>query len=255
MEQAQGTLAKITDLTTQLGLSSRSLRYYEQIGLIQSIRLPFEKYRYYNTENIERLKQIMMLRKMQIPIKDIIRIYENEDISVVVETFVNRINAIDNEIGALTELKRIISEFLQIMQKNGITKISAIPLLYEGIEKHLELIEKHKPITYESLSNLSEQLTKPVDPVIISLPSMQVVSSLLKESPGESDVDGFWRWLQERNLLTGASGPYERFEYQTDAGDVIIQRVPNDFENEANIMILLLTVGCLRQSMYILRMA
>jgi len=41
-------LIKITDLTVRLGLSSRSLRYYD-------------------TENIERLKQIIVLRNMQIP--------------------------------------------------------------------------------------------------------------------------------------------------------------------------------------------
>ena len=66
------SLAKITDLTNMLGISSRSLRYYEQVGLIQSVRLNFEKYRYYDRANVERLKQIMVLRKMQIPIKDIV---------------------------------------------------------------------------------------------------------------------------------------------------------------------------------------
>lgn len=62
-------LVKITDLVQMLGLSSRSLRYYERVGLIRSIRPPFEKYRYCDTENIERIKQILVLRKMQIPIR------------------------------------------------------------------------------------------------------------------------------------------------------------------------------------------
>lgn len=57
-----------------------------------------EKYRHHDIENIERLKQIMVLRKMQIPIKDIIRIYESDDMSVVVETFVSRMRAIDDSV-------------------------------------------------------------------------------------------------------------------------------------------------------------
>ena len=61
-------LIKITDLSTQLGLSSRTLRYYEETGLITSIRPQFEKYRYYDEQNVQRLRQIMVLRKMQIPI-------------------------------------------------------------------------------------------------------------------------------------------------------------------------------------------
>ena len=101
-------LVKITDLTPQLGLTSRSLRYYEEAGLIQSVRLPGEKYRYFDAANIERLKQIIVLRKMMVPIKDILRIYESDDMSVVVQVFVSRIEEIDREAAALTELLSLI---------------------------------------------------------------------------------------------------------------------------------------------------
>ncbi|MCL2284937.1 MAG: MerR family transcriptional regulator [Firmicutes bacterium] len=95
------SLTKITDLVTRFDISSRSLRYYEQVGLIQSVRIPFDKYRYYDNASIERLKQIMVLREMLIPIKDIIRIYESETMDTVVQTFVNRIQSIDDEVNAL----------------------------------------------------------------------------------------------------------------------------------------------------------
>ena len=124
-------LIKISDLTKQLGLSSRTLRYYEQIGLIESTRPPFEAYRYYTQEAVQRLKQIMILRKMQIPVKDILRIYENPEMSTLVEVFANRIGEIDREITALSELKNIINTFRQKMVTSGIKKISALPLLYE----------------------------------------------------------------------------------------------------------------------------
>jgi DNA-binding transcriptional MerR regulator len=236
MDKTNNELIKITDLTTQLGLSSRSLRYYEQIGLIQSVRPAFEKYRFYDAENTQRLKQIMVLRKMQIPVKDILRIYESESMSVVVETFVHRIQAIDDEIGALAELKRIVGEFLHTMQENGVTKISALPLLYEEMDKQLELIEEREPVTYGDLSKLSDRLAKPVDPAIFYLPAMQVVSSFLKANPEESDVDSFWRWIQTQKLLTDTPGRHERFEYQADTEDVMIHHVPDDFVNDSEYL-------------------
>ncbi|MDD4495164.1 MAG: MerR family transcriptional regulator [Eubacteriales bacterium] len=236
MDSTNNELIKITDLTNQLGLSSRSLRYYEQVGLIESVRPAFEKYRFYDTENIERLKQIMVLRKMQIPVKDILRIYESESMSVLVETFVNRIHAIDDEIGTLAELKRITSEFLQTMQKNGVTKISALPLLYEEMDKQIELIEEREPVTYHELSDISDRLAKSSDIAIISLPAIRVVSSFLKEKPDNSDTDGFWRWLQQQNIGNDAPGRHERFEYQTEAGDVMIQHVPSDFANDSEYL-------------------
>ena len=110
-------LVKITDLTPQLGLTSRSLRYYEEAGLIQSVRLPGEKYRYFDAANIERLKQIIVLRKMMVTIKDILRIYESDDMSVVVQVFVSRIEEIDREAAALTELRQVTDDFLKTMVK------------------------------------------------------------------------------------------------------------------------------------------
>ncbi|MBO5440461.1 MAG: MerR family transcriptional regulator, partial [Clostridia bacterium] len=51
-------LIKITELTRDLNISSRTLRYCEQVGLIKSVRPKFEAYRYYDDEAIERLHQI-----------------------------------------------------------------------------------------------------------------------------------------------------------------------------------------------------
>lgn len=226
-------LIKITDLTAQLGLSSRSLRYYEQVGLIQSVRSDFEKYRYYDAENIERLKQIMVLRKMQIPIKDIIRIYESKDMSTVVEVFVDRIDAIDEETNALAELKRIVSEFLQTMIQNGITKISAIPLLYEEMDKQLNELEVRKPITAENLAAVSEKLAKSLEISIVALPSMRVLSSILKANIQTSDPEGFSRYIQQDGIVPGN---HERFEFQADFGDIVIQRIPNDSENNSDYL-------------------
>jgi len=222
-------LIKITDLTPTLGLTSRCLRYYENVGLIKSIRIAGEKYRYYDAQTIDRLKQIIVLRKMLIPIKDIIRIYESEDMSVVVETFVKRIRAIDEEVSALEELRQIVNEFLSAMIAKGVKKISALPIIYEGMERKLEQLEGHKPMN--SLSVVSEKLAKPIMPSIVNLPHMRVLSSYLKSNPEQSDPDGFWHWIQTQGMPTGEPGCHERFEFQSAAGDVTILRIADSYEN------------------------
>ncbi len=231
-------LVKITDLTLQLGLTSRSLRYYEEAGLIQSIRLPAEKYRFFDEANIQRLKQIIVLRKMMIPIRDILRIYESEDMSVVVEVFVNRIREIDRETNALSDLKRLTDEFLQAMLTHGIKRISALPLLYEAlVNQELEdadtIGDESKPVSYDDLETISEKLAKPVEPSIIYLPAMHVLSSRLKENPDVTDPDGFWHWVQSQGIAPGEPGRHEQYEYQTDMGDVLILRVAGDFINNS----------------------
>ncbi|MCL2404370.1 MAG: MerR family transcriptional regulator [Defluviitaleaceae bacterium] len=238
-------LIKITDLTAKLGLTSRSLRYYEQVGLIQSIRVPLERYRYYDAANIERLKQIMILRKMLIPVKDIIRIYESDDMSVVVDTFVNRIQAIDDEIYTLAELRQVVNEFLHAMKQKGVTKISALPILYEGMEKQMgqpkQQSQTQSPSSYEELSALSYKLAKPQSVAIIYLPPMRVLTSYTKAAPQVSDAEGFINYVQAKGIPMGAPGSHTQFEYQsqsqsqshTAAVDVAILRTNDDFINDS----------------------
>lgn len=226
-----GELVKITDLTRITGLSSRSLRYYEQAGLIASVRPQTEKYRYYDRENIERLRQIVVLRKMQIPIKDIIRIYESEDMSLVVETFVARIRSIDQEVDALSELRSVLNDFLAAMTKNGITKISALPLLYEKMEKQMDKAENRTVHGYEEISTLADRLRKSVEPAIVVLPAMRVLSSQPKEEAVLSSPEDFWRWVQTHSLPLGEPGGHTHFEFQGEAGEVTLIKLSADFVN------------------------
>ena len=83
----------ITDAVKQFGVTSKTLRYYERVGLLEAKRSGDNNYRYYDKPEEERIKQIMILRKMQISIKDIIRIYENEDMCAGDTEFVESVFA------------------------------------------------------------------------------------------------------------------------------------------------------------------
>lgn len=230
------SLMKITDITNQFGITSRTLRYYEQVGLLQSNRLLHEKYRYYDEENISRLQQIIVLRKMQIPIKDIITIYESRDMTVLVQSFITRINAIDDEIETLSELKALVNDFLEAMLDHGISHISALPLIYEKIESQPIADDSKKPLTMERLSQVSDKLAKPLDISIVELPSMRVLSSRL-QGTGHSYPDKFWDFMARRQLPFGAPGSRSLFEYQDEEmSTVFIQKVDTTYENDSDFL-------------------
>lgn len=237
-------LVKITDVTKQLGLSSRTLRYYEQVGLIESIRPKFEAYRYYDEEAVERLQQVIILRKMQISVKDIVRIYENPEMATVVSVFVDKIREINREVTALSELKEIIHTFLQRMITSGVKKITALPLLYEEMEKQITLREEGRQetggrkreagsVSYGELSEVSRMLARPVECAIVSLPSMRMLTSRLKADPGTSDPEGFWRFIQAAGIPRGEAGRHTQFELQSDMGDMVMVRIADDYGNDS----------------------
>ena len=74
-------LVKIRDVSCKYGLSPRALRYYEDAGLLTSIRTEGYAYRVYDENAVKRLEQILILRKLNISIKDIKRM-ANHDIVV-----------------------------------------------------------------------------------------------------------------------------------------------------------------------------
>jgi DNA-binding transcriptional MerR regulator len=70
-------LAKLSNVTT------RTLRYYDQLGLLTPAQIGHNGYRYYNRENLLRLQQILFFRELDVPLKDIRNIIDRPDYDLV----------------------------------------------------------------------------------------------------------------------------------------------------------------------------
>lgn len=66
----EGKVMKIGDVSKETGLSISNIRFYEKKGLLEPKRSQISKYREYSAEDIERLKQIILLRKMDFSIEN-----------------------------------------------------------------------------------------------------------------------------------------------------------------------------------------
>ncbi|MEE2692363.1 MAG: MerR family transcriptional regulator [Pseudomonadota bacterium] len=68
----------IGDLATAAGVSVRTLRHYDEIGLLSPAFVGDNGYRYYGRDEFLRLQQIMLHREMQIPLKEIADLLERQ---------------------------------------------------------------------------------------------------------------------------------------------------------------------------------
>ncbi|MDE5746754.1 MAG: MerR family transcriptional regulator, partial [Acetatifactor sp.] len=124
-------LIKIRDMTNRYDLSARTLRYYEDMGLIESVRREGYAYRLYDEANVKRLEQILILRKLNISIKDIQRIFNTSGSEIVLEVLGKKVGDIDEEISLLHELKNIVLEFIHQIELADFGRESDVKLLYE----------------------------------------------------------------------------------------------------------------------------
>ncbi|MCL2372508.1 MAG: MerR family transcriptional regulator, partial [Defluviitaleaceae bacterium] len=130
-----GKLIKIREMTSQYGISARALKYYEEMGLISSTRNDDYAYRLYDDAAAQRLEQILVLRKLNISIKDIQRIFNTAGSDVVLEVLGKKVDAIDEEVSLLHELKEIVLDFIHHIEQSDFGKESDIKLLYEKAKK------------------------------------------------------------------------------------------------------------------------
>lgn len=109
----------IRQVSLNYGVSRRMLSYYEKIGLIKSCRNDDYAYRVYDVNAIQRLQQIIILRKLQIPVKQIKEILNNQNAMEVVEIFEQNIRQLDEELTALSTLKSILIRFVEELQEKA----------------------------------------------------------------------------------------------------------------------------------------
>ncbi|WP_046227564.1 methyltransferase domain-containing protein [Paenibacillus dauci] len=67
---------KINELARKLGITSRTIRFYEQHGLLEPARQQDNQYRVFVEEDIWRLQTIIALREAGMPLKDIRNVLE-----------------------------------------------------------------------------------------------------------------------------------------------------------------------------------
>lgn len=225
-------LTRITEVVDSFGISSRTLRYYEEMGLLWSNHPDGKAQRYYDTAALERLKQIIVLRKLQIPVKDIAAIFRSEDTSALIQAFVDKLDSLDTEITALSELRKLVDEFLHKMLMSGIKKISAIPLLYEETEKRLATSVKSEMVTFEKLSEISRDALRLHDIRVIRLPPMRVLTSRHMTGQAENLDGGKMQTLFERFGFMPDPGLRNCF-YRKEHSDewIMLMKIPGDYEN------------------------
>lgn len=70
------TISQVAELT---GISTRTLQYYDEIGLLKPSELTQSGYRLYNDEALQKLQQILFFKELNFKLKDIREILEKPD--------------------------------------------------------------------------------------------------------------------------------------------------------------------------------
>jgi len=174
-------LIKIKDVSSKYDITARTLRYYEDMGLLHSTRSDDYAYRMYDENAVRRLEQILILRKLNISIKDIQRVFKASSSDVVLEVLGKKVQNIDEEVALLHELKEIVLGFIDEIEQVNFSDNSDIKLLYnraKEIEKRLINIDYiGKPSKINRLLEITQRLDKKIpDIMVVRIPRFRAVT-------------------------------------------------------------------------------
>lgn len=116
-------LMTISEVTKTFNITTRMLRYYDEIGLLPSIRTEDYAYRMYDEAAVRRLQQIITLRKLRIPLKKIAAIY-NDIETRICEVFQECISELNEEINALNVIRDILNGLISRINSMADTHIN-----------------------------------------------------------------------------------------------------------------------------------
>lgn len=175
-------LVKIRDVSNKYNITARALRYYEDMGLLKSIRNSDSPYRMYDEDAVRRIEQILILRKLNISIKDIKRIFGASGSDVVLEVLGKKVETIDDEVSLLNELKNIVLDFIEEIEKLNFSNNADIKQLYDKakeIETQIVSVDYiGKPANMNRLIEITDKLDKKIpDVMVIRIPPFRAVTS------------------------------------------------------------------------------
>lgn len=195
-------LMKIRDVSSRYDISARALRYYEQMGLITSCRSEGYAYRLYNEQELRKLEQILILRKLNISIKDIQRIFSTEGSTVVLSVLQQKVDEIDGEVSLLKELREIVMDFIAQIRQANFADDADVKRLYERTQ-HIE--DRLSSVTYQGnpaainrLMEVTERLKRPEVRVVQINPFRAVTSGA---DSFERVMGDFNAWQEAHNHL------------------------------------------------------
>lgn len=158
---------KINELAKLSGVSTRTLRYYHEIGLLIPKEIDINGYRIYGAKQVDQLQQILFYRELGVSLNEIKRI--------LTEPYYNRLEVLDYHLSALIEKKEQIETLIKNVTKTIHSMKEGTQMSdqekFEGFKREIiyenetkygkEIREKYGEETinqsYEKLKGMSEQ--------------------------------------------------------------------------------------------------
>ncbi|MER0448261.1 MerR family transcriptional regulator [Streptomyces sp. Edi4] len=154
----------IAEVARMSGVTSRTLRHYDEIGLLPPAWIGSNGHRYYEEADLLRLQQILLMRELGLGLREIQAVLDSQvDRVAVLREHHQRLLAEKDRLATLARtVGRTIAELEKAEENDAMTKINRPENLFEGFEPSAEENEKVReqwPKAWEQSQRAVETMT------------------------------------------------------------------------------------------------
>ena len=186
----------VSEVSKMTGVSIRTLRYYDKIGLRKPCARTQSAYRLYNDDDLERLQQILLFRELEFSLMEIKRILNSSDF--------DRNKALAQQIELLTLKKEHIENLITMardIKSKGVRTMDFTAFDTKKIDEYSERAKAAWGTTqaYKEYEQKSKNRTKEQQDEL-NRQLMEIFaefSAIQKEDPGSAEAQALVRKLQD----------------------------------------------------------
>ncbi len=116
---------RISELAKLAGVTPRTIRYYEDLGLLQASDRQGTGFRYYTEDELERLQKINLLKTLGLTLDEISSVIpllfeEPRKLAgkqMLLDILKGHLQAIDQQVDSLTQLRTELQERIELIQQ------------------------------------------------------------------------------------------------------------------------------------------
>jgi len=196
-------MTRIGEAAKQFGISNRTLRHWEDMGILKSIRTEND-YRYYDKDNMARINQIVLLRKLKMPIADIEQIFIAGDFSMAMKALNKHLESLKQDTVSyqtlIVYMERLISH---IRKTHSLDEVFSYLEVQNAATDSKHDIVPQITLSKKEISMLDERLR---NVRIVRLPAMTVAAYCAVSATPEIDCAKVFDPFVLENSLHKKSG-------------------------------------------------
>lgn len=131
------TIGKLSKMT---GVSTRSIRHYDDLGLLPCASISDSNYRLFGEHELKKLQQILLLRSLGFSLSEVQKVLTVDENVQITDIFESRLKALDQEVTKLNKSKEMLEAVTRIYKTNGIDYINNFHLMKEMVSMNTKFI-------------------------------------------------------------------------------------------------------------------